>query len=54
MLNTIFSAYIDGIKSSAVGLWAYHCEAGHVFLVIGSEFRLSEAVPDGNGHTVIV
>lgn len=52
--EVMLSAHVDGLAFGSSGIVAYHCAAGHVFLVFGSSFERGEPLPDGNGCSLIV
>lgn len=52
--EVLISAYIVGLKCPSVGALAYHCHRGHVFLLLGEEFRWDESVPEGSGCAIFL
>jgi hypothetical protein len=52
--DVLIAAYAVGLKCPSVGALAYHCHRGHVFLLLGEEFRWEEAVPDGLGYALFL
>jgi hypothetical protein len=50
--NVLLSAYADGLKRPSAGAVAYHCERGHVFLLLSEDFSRDEAVPIGPGYAI--
>ena len=52
--DVLLAAYVVGLRSPSVGAVAYHCDRGHVFLLLGEEFRWKEPVPDGPGYGIFV
>ena len=54
MRETFLSVHIDGLACPSTGAVAYHCDNGHVFLVVNDDFGWKEAVREGNGHTIFV
>lgn len=52
--ETLLSAHRDGLRCSSSGVFAYHCNSGHVFLIVNDAFRWEEAVIDGTASLAIV
>jgi hypothetical protein len=52
--EVLLSAYLDGLAYGSSGVIAYHCTDGHIFLVFGNSFEWGNAVPDGNGYSMLV
>ncbi len=53
LADTLLAAHVNGLTSVSVGVLAYRCDGGHVFLVMGDSFKLLECHPDGNGHVLM-
>ncbi len=51
MGDTLLSAHLDGVTCPSSGVVAYHCHAGHVFLIAGEGFQWKEAVPNGSTYS---
>jgi hypothetical protein len=54
LADTLLAAYVNGLTTQVVGVLAYHCGAGHVFLVMGDDFKFLESSLDGSGHSLFV
>lgn len=52
--DTLLCAHIEGLACPSSGTVAYHCDAGHVFVVVSDYFRWKEPVPEGEGHSILV
>ena len=42
--DVLLAAYAAGVRCPSTGAAAYHCDRGHVFLLLGTEFRWEEMV----------
>jgi hypothetical protein len=52
--DVLLAAYAVGLKRPLTGAIAYHCDPGHVFLLLGQEFRWEEPLPDGPGYSIVL
>lgn len=52
--DSLLSAHIDGFACRSTGAVAYHCSAGHVFLLVDENFMWKEAAPEGSGYSILV
>lgn len=52
--ETLISAHIDGFACDSAGAMSYHCDSGHVFLIVTEDFTWKEARPEGPGHSILV
>jgi hypothetical protein len=54
MRDISLSAYRDSLKCGSSRVIAYHCDSGHVFLMINEGFRWEEAAPEANSVLTFV
>lgn len=52
--DTLLSTHIDGLACPSLGALVYHCNVGHVFLLISDQFKWEEPIQEGSGYSVIV
>jgi len=52
--DVLLSSYSVGLKFPPAGAVAYHCDRGHVFLLLSEDFRWEESVPVGSGYAIFV
>lgn len=52
--DTLLSAYIEGLACPSSGTIAYHCHAGHIFVIVGEGFRWKEPVLQVDGNSILV
>jgi len=52
--DTLLSAHLDGLECRSSGVVAYHCDAGHVFLLTSEDFRWNEPRRVGAGYALLV
>ena len=54
MDDTLLSARPDGLAPHVLGVVAYQCDAGHVFLLPRASFRWTQPQREGNGYGIVV
>ncbi len=52
--DTLLCAHIEGLTCPSSGAIAYHCEAGHVFVVVGEDFRWKEPMLEDKEYSIFV
>ena len=52
--DVLLSAHFPNAKCPSSGVVAYHCAAGHVFLLLNENFHWKAPVPEGSGHSFTV
>jgi hypothetical protein len=52
--DVLLAAFAAGVKCPSTGAVAYHCHRGHVFLLLGKEFRWEEMVLIDSGEAICV
>jgi hypothetical protein len=52
--DLLLSAHVDGLTCRSSGAFAYHCDTGHIFLLLSEDFRSQQPVPEGKGYSILV
>jgi hypothetical protein len=52
--DALLFAHIDGLLCSSTGVIVYHCDAGHVFMIVEDDSRWNEVLPELDGSSPLV
>lgn len=52
--DAFLTAHIGGLSHPSSGAVAYHCDSGHVFLVVTEDFGWKEPIMQDSGFYIVV